>query len=181
MSHSPAIPSGRVRPIARSCARASLAAAVVVATALSALACSSLTAPSSDDAQPSGGAEAAKPTAAKAAPAPSDPNAKLVSVDLAPGNGREAKVGDKVSVHYTGTLTNGDKFDSSRDSGSPFEFTLGKGQVIKGWDQGVVGMKVGGKRKLTIPSSLAYGDRGAGAKIPPGATLNFDIELLAIK
>lgn len=101
--------------------------------------------------------------------------------DLQVGEGQEAVAGDMVSVHYTGWLTDGTKFDSSVDRGTPFEFDLGAGMVIAGWDQGVVGMKVGGKRKLTIPSSLGYGDRGAGALIGPGATLIFDVELLAIK
>lgn len=105
---------------------------------------------------------------------------KLEIVDETVGTGREAKTGDHVRVHYTGTLTNGEKFDSSRDRNEPFPFTLGKGEVIKGWDQGVVGMKVGGKRKLTIPSDLAYGDKGSPPKIPGGATLKFDVELIGI-
>ena len=105
---------------------------------------------------------------------------KLEIVDELVGTGREAKAGDRVKVHYTGTLTNGDKFDSSRDRNEPFPFTLGKGEVIKGWDQGVAGMKVGGKRKLTIPSDLGYGDQGSPPKIPPGATLKFDVELIGI-
>ncbi len=96
------------------------------------------------------------------------------------GSGKEAVAGKKVSVHYTGWLTNGTKFDSSVDRGQPFVFDLGAGRVIKGWDQGVVGMKVGGKRKLTIPSSLGYGERGAGSVIPPNATLVFDVELLDV-
>jgi FKBP-type peptidyl-prolyl cis-trans isomerase len=100
--------------------------------------------------------------------------------DLTVGTGPEAKPGDTVSVHYTGWLTNGKKFDSSLDRNKPFPFTLGKGDVIKGWDDGVPGMKVGGKRKLTIPPELAYGQRGSG-DIPPGATLLFDVELLSIK
>jgi len=100
---------------------------------------------------------------------------------LRQGNGPEAKAGQTVAVHYTGWLTDGTKFDSSVDRGQPFDFQLGAGQVIKGWDEGVAGMKVGEKRKLTIPSSLGYGDHGAGGKIPPGATLIFDVELLGIQ
>jgi peptidylprolyl isomerase len=100
---------------------------------------------------------------------------------LKPGSGQEVKAGDVVSVHYVGTLENGQKFDSSIDRGQPFEFTLGAGQVIRGWDVGVAGMKVGEKRKLIIPSDLAYGASGAGGVIPPNATLIFEIELLAIK
>jgi FKBP-type peptidyl-prolyl cis-trans isomerase FkpA len=106
---------------------------------------------------------------------------ELVIEDQVVGNGLEAVAGKQVSVHYTGTLTDGKKFDSSRDRGTPFEFSLGAGQVIKGWDQGVAGMKVGGKRKLTIPSELGYGSRGAGGVIPPNATLVFEIELLDVK
>jgi FKBP-type peptidyl-prolyl cis-trans isomerase len=100
--------------------------------------------------------------------------------DLEVGSGAEAKTGDDVKVHYTGWLTNGTKFDSSVDRGRPFGFQLGAGRVIAGWDQGVVGMKVGGKRKLTIPPHLGYGDRGAAGVIPPGATLVFEVELLEI-
>lgn len=104
----------------------------------------------------------------------------LVLEDIKVGTGAEAKAGQKVSVHYTGWLTNGTKFDSSVDHGAPFEFNLGGGQVIKGWDEGVAGMKVGGKRKLTIPPQLGYGARGVG-KIPPNSTLVFDVELLGVK
>ena len=100
---------------------------------------------------------------------------------LRAGNGPEAKAGQTVSVHYTGWLTDGTKFDSSVDRGQPFSFSLGAGQVIKGWDEGVAGMKVGEKRKLTIPSTLGYGDHGAGNVIPPNATLVFDVELLGIQ
>jgi FKBP-type peptidyl-prolyl cis-trans isomerase len=96
------------------------------------------------------------------------------------GTGAEAIAGKSVSVHYTGWLTDGTKFDSSKDRNQPFSFQLGGGQVIKGWDQGVVGMKVGGVRKLTIPASLGYGDRGAGGVIPPNATLVFEVELLGV-
>jgi len=100
---------------------------------------------------------------------------------LKEGMGAVAKNGDTVSVHYTGILENGTKFDSNVDRGIPFEFTLGAGQVIKGWDIGVEGMKIGEKRKLTIPSNLAYGPNGAGGVIPPNASLIFEIELLSIK
>jgi peptidylprolyl isomerase/FKBP-type peptidyl-prolyl cis-trans isomerase FkpA len=96
------------------------------------------------------------------------------------GTGAEAVAGKSVTVHYTGWLTNGTKFDSSKDHGQPFSFQLGAGQVIKGWDQGVAGMKVGGVRKLTIPPSLAYGANGAGGVIPPNATLVFEVELLGV-
>src|SRR5215212_1151184 len=96
------------------------------------------------------------------------------------GTGQEAKAGDHVSVHYTGTLTDGKKFDSSRDRGQPFSFGLGAGEVIRGWDEGVAGMKVGGQRTLTIPSDLGYGARGAGGVIPPNAMLLFDVELLDV-
>src|SRR5262245_32032284 len=100
--------------------------------------------------------------------------------DINVGNGAEAVAGKSVEVHYTGWLTDGTKFDSSVNRG-PFTFKLGGGQVIKGWDDGVAGMKVGGKRKLTIPSELGYGKRGAGGVIPPDATLVFEVELLKVK
>ena len=102
----------------------------------------------------------------------------LKYIDEKVGTGASPTKGKNVSVHYTGTLTNGTKFDSSVDRGQPFSFVIGIGQVIKGWDEGVLTMKVGGKRKLMIPASLAYGSRGAGGVIPPNADLNFDVELL---
>ena len=104
----------------------------------------------------------------------------LEIIDQVVGTGAEAVAGQRVSVHYTGTLTNGQKFDSSRDRGKPFQFHLGRGEVIKGWDQGVAGMKVGGSRKLTIPPELAYGARGFPPVIPPNSTLVFDVELVAV-
>ena len=104
----------------------------------------------------------------------------LIMEELVVGSGAEAKSGQSVSVHYTGWLTSGKKFDSSKDRGDPFVFPLGKGHVIKGWDEGVQGMKVGGKRKLTIPSALGYGARGAAGVIPPNATLVFEVELLSV-
>lgn len=104
----------------------------------------------------------------------------LMYQDLVVGDGDVAEAGDTVSVHYTGWLKDGTQFDSSVDRGTPFEFVLGAGQVIRGWDEGVAGMRVGGKRKLVIPPDLGYGDRGAGGVIPGGATLVFDVELLEI-
>jgi FKBP-type peptidyl-prolyl cis-trans isomerase FkpA len=107
--------------------------------------------------------------------------------DLVQGTGATATAGQGVTVHYTGWLhdpdaheTKGQKFDSSRDRGQPFQFQLGAGQVIRGWDEGVAGMQVGGQRRLTIPPELGYGARGAGGVIPPNATLVFDVELLAV-
>lgn len=120
--------------------------------------------------------------------APASPVTALEVTDLVVGQGAEATSGATVTVHYTGWLydhtraeTKGTAFDSSRKGGQPFSFTLGQQQVIAGWDQGVAGMKVGGQRRLVIPAALAYGDRGAGGVIPPGATLVFDVELLGVQ
>lgn len=101
--------------------------------------------------------------------------------DDAEGSGAEAASGDRVSVHYTGRLEDGTQFDSSRDRGQPFEFTLGEGRVIRGWEEGVKGMKVGGRRHLVIPPELGYGPRAVGGVIPANATLHFDVELLGIR
>jgi FKBP-type peptidyl-prolyl cis-trans isomerase FkpA len=101
--------------------------------------------------------------------------------DLVVGTGATAQAGDQVSVQYTGWLTDGTKFDSSLDRNQPFSFALGRRQVIEGWDKGVEGMNVGGKRKLTIPPEMGYGARGAGGVIPPNATLVFEVELLAVR
>lgn len=132
------------------------------------------------------GGETSKPVAGKAAKPPA--RGKTVKTasgleyeDLKVGTGPAPKGGQKVEVHYTGWLTNGTKFDSSLDRGDAFGFVLGAGQVIKGWDEGVASMKVGGKRKLTIPANLAYGDRGFPGAIPPNATLVFEVELLAVR
>ena len=105
---------------------------------------------------------------------------EVITEILIAGKGKDARVGDKVILHYTGTLSDGTKFDSSLDRGDPFSFTLGAGQVIAGWEIGVLGMKVGEKRKLTIPSELGYGESGAGDVIPPNSTLIFEIELISI-
>jgi FKBP-type peptidyl-prolyl cis-trans isomerase len=126
--------------------------------------------------------EAAAPTSS--APAGSTSSvaaADLKKEDVKVGTGAEAVAGKRVTVHYTGTLMDGKKFDSSVDRKQPFSFNLGAGEVIQGWDKGVTGMKVGGKRKLTIPPNLGYGERGAGAVIPPNATLIFDVELLKVE
>lgn len=105
----------------------------------------------------------------------------LIKKDIKVGTGKEAKTGDTVTVNYRGTLTDGKQFDSSYDRNEPFTFQLGAGNVIKGWDEGVQGMKVGGKRKLIIPSDLGYGEQGMGADIPPNSTLVFEVELLKVE
>ena len=123
----------------------------------------------------------AAPAGTSTSSAPRTTASGLIIETLATGSGPTAKSGDKVSVHYTGWLTNGTKFDSSRDRNEPFNFRLGAGQVIPGWDEGVAGMQPGGKRRLTVPAQLAYGSRGAGGVIPPNAVLIFEVELLAIQ
>ena len=130
-------------------------------------------------------APAALQAADNAAPAktsgkPTTTKSGLKYWELKKGTGAVAKTGDNVKVHYTGWLTDGKKFDSSLDRGTPFEFKLGQGMVIKGWDEGVAGMKVGGKRQLRIPAELGYGDKGAGGVIPPNAELVVDVELLGV-
>lgn len=120
-------------------------------------------------------------TSSTSNPTPTVVPSELKIEDIKIGEGEEVKSGDVITIHYLGTLENGQKFDSSYDRNEPFQTQIGVGQVIKGWDQGVLGMKVGGKRKLTIPSELGYGSRGAGAVIPPNATLIFELELLDVK
>ncbi len=105
----------------------------------------------------------------------------LQYIEVARGSGAEARAGQQVTVHYTGWLTNGTEFDGSRGRNQPFAFALGRGQVIRGWDEGVQGMRVGGQRRLIIPPELGYGARGAGGVIPPNATLIFDVELLDVR
>jgi FKBP-type peptidyl-prolyl cis-trans isomerase len=110
-----------------------------------------------------------------------DMSTELQVEELSVGTGHEALAGKRVHVHYTGWLMDGTKFDSSKDRGTPFQFALGAGRVIKGWDEGVAGMKEGGKRKLTIPPEMGYGAQGAGGLIPPNATLVFEVELLHVE
>lgn len=158
----------------------SLIAALAVAALVSLAGCS----PAPQQAAPAP-AQSEQPPVEESAPATAAKAADVTELkveDLVVGTGAEAVKGKTVSVHYTGWLTDGTKFDSSVDRGQPFEFALGAGEVIAGWDEGVAGMKVGGKRKLTIPPAKGYGAQGAGGGvIPPNATLVFDVELLAVK
>lgn len=156
------------QPVAQSAAKATQPAGAATATAVAATATSQPAAP------------APSPSTSVATPRPSAPSSELQIEDKTVGTGDEAVAGKSVTVHYTGWLTDGTKFDSSKDHGQPFTFQLGAGQVIRGWDQGVLGMKVGGARKLTIPPSLGYGANGAGGAIPPNATLVFEVELLGV-
>ncbi|HLG14607.1 MAG TPA: FKBP-type peptidyl-prolyl cis-trans isomerase [Blastocatellia bacterium] len=137
------------------------------------------TSPASESGLASGRVQTNDPGAA--APATSQPARQLAIIDLVKGKGPAAKSGKTVKVHYTGTLENGKKFDSSLDRGEPYEFTLGRGSVIPGWDQGLLDMRVGGKRRLIIPPELGYGARGMGSSIPPNSTLIFEVELLEVK
>ena len=154
--------------------------ALAVLAAISLTGCSNAT-----DASVPAPAQSEQPSAQEATSASSPTAAEDVTTlqieDVVVGKGATATSGKTVTVDYTGWLTDGTKFDSSVDSGKPFSFVLGKGQVIAGWDKGVAGMKVGGKRKLAIPPAMGYGAEGAGGVIPPNATLIFDVELLAVK
>ena len=182
------LPQSRLR--AASCGTHYLrAVSILIATTL---ACSTVAFGQNSSSSPNGGAPSTGGGAStSAAPSNSNNGAKLdelQKIDVAQGNGAEAVSGKTVVVHYTGWLYDanaadhhGSKFDSSRDRGQPFSFPLGGGRVIKGWDQGVAGMKVGGKRTLVIPPSLGYGARGAGGVIPPNATLVFDVELIDVR
>lgn len=133
--------------------------------------------PAPAPAQPAG----AIPPVSAGAQAPVTTASGLTYQDFVVGTGPSPSTGKTVTVHYTGWLTNGTKFDSSRDRGTPFQFPLGRGGVIAGWDEGVAGMRVGGQRRLTIPPKIGYGASGAGGVIPPNATLIFEVELLAIR
>lgn len=164
--------------------RVVLLIAALAAFAVMTTACSSPTPTPTPQAAPAEVATAPAEQATESAEVETDESAdtvtELVIKDITVGDGAKAKAGDAATVHYTGWLMDGTKFDSSVDRGQPFEFTIGAGDVIEGWDKGVVGMKAGGKRTLIIPADMAYGDQGAGGVIPPGATLKFEVELLGL-
>ncbi len=157
----------------------SLIVAIVI-VGLIALVALATCSPESDDSATTETPATTPEPVAEDTPAAADDVTELQIEDVVVGTGDEAVKGTTVTVHYTGWLTDGTKFDSSVDSGQPFEFPLGAGYVIPGWDEGVAGMKVGGKRTLTIPPEMGYGAAGAGGVIPPNATLIFDVELLAV-
>jgi FKBP-type peptidyl-prolyl cis-trans isomerase len=170
--------------------RNTFAVAATLTLALALVSCSRQEPPTAAPVDSSAAPQAATPTEPQAAAA-ADTGAEAMSLqktELAPGSGDEIKSGQNALVHYTGWLydagapdNKGRKFDSSVDRNEPFEFPVGAGMVIRGWDEGVVGMKVGGKRRLVIPPEMGYGSRGAGGVIPPGATLVFDVELVEIR
>ncbi len=161
--------------------RASVALLATVAL-LAAFGCSGKSASSTSETQSPSTAPSQQTPAASAGATESFSDVTALKVeDVKVGDGAEAKAGDTVTVNYTGWLTDGTKFDSSLDSGQPFQFQLGSGMVIPGWDQGVAGMKVGGTRVLVIPADLGYGAQGAGGVIPPNATLKFQVELLDVQ
>ena len=153
--------------------------AVAMVAALACVALAQEKAPAKEPAKKSTTAQA--PAKKAAGPPPVITASGLKYWDLRVGTGTEAVKGKTVRVHYTGWLTNGKKFDSSVDRGQPYQLKLGAGEVIKGWDEGIAGMKVGGRRKLEIPPALAYGDRGYPGAIPPKATLIFEVELLGVR
>jgi FKBP-type peptidyl-prolyl cis-trans isomerase FkpA len=149
---------------------------------LAVLAASLLAACTSSENKPTPAASPAAPVAATSATMKTRTTASGLAIeDITIGSGKEAKTGDQVTVNYVGKLLTGDTFDSSYSRNEPFHFTLGLGQVIKGWDEGVAGMRVGGKRQLTIPPALGYGERGAGRVIPPNAVLVFTVELVGVE
>jgi len=164
----PAVPASRLAAVALMALTAALLA--LIATGCTPKPAATTPEPAAQSEQP--------PATPEATPTPQVTELKIE--DSKVGSGAEAKPGDEVTVHYTGYLTDGTKFDSSLDRNKPFRFKVGNGDVIAGWDKGIPGMKVGGKRKLTIPSDMGYGSQGAGGVIPPNATLVFDVELIAV-
>jgi len=176
--------SGRLFVSNRSVLNLVLVSALLGALVLTGCASGTQTETPAETAAPEAAPEAAPQTDAApdlgAPQAELDQTTELKIEDLVEGDGAEAKAGDNVTVHYTGWTTDGAKFDSSLDSGQPFQFPLGAAMVIKGWDEGVAGMKVGGKRRLVIPADMAYGEQGSPPVIPPNAVLVFEVELLGV-